>query len=115
MSVYHKKLCTNTHFYCPYYRILLEISQSKLVAPSIEVICLGILVDTVEKKPLSISSDKIQQIKTMCNSWVNKNIVPRTSSNHCYIGSLLYITKCIKPARFFFKSYVADIEITKPQ
>ena len=77
----------------------LEISESKLVQPSTQVICLGILVDTVNRT-ISIPPDKLQDIKNICKSWVNKTTCTKNQFQSL-LGSLLYITKCIKPARFF--------------
>ena len=77
----------------------LEVSDSKLVPPSTCVTCLGIQVDTVNKT-LSIPQKKLQEIKQRCKTWTQK----KTVTKHQYqslLGSLLYITKCIKPARIF--------------
>ena len=77
----------------------LEISKSKLVEPSTQVVCLGILVDTVNRT-ISVPPDKLQDIRHICKSWVYRKTCTKNQFQSL-LGSLLYITKCIKPARFF--------------
>ena len=77
----------------------LEISQSKLVPPSTQVVCLGILVDS-KARTISISPEKLQEIILMCRQWSTKNVVSKTQFQSL-LGSLLYICCCVKPARFF--------------
>ena len=77
----------------------LEVSDSKLVPPSTCVTCLGIQVDTVNKT-LSIPEKKLQEIKTLCQEWTHKTVVTK-QQYQSLLGSLLYISKCIKPARIF--------------
>ena len=77
----------------------LEVSDSKLVPPSTCVTCLGIQVDTINKT-LSIPQEKLQEIKQMCKTWTQKKTVTK-QQYQSLLGSLLYITKCIKPARIF--------------
>ena len=77
----------------------LEISKSKLVEPSTQVVCLGILVDTVNRT-ISVLPDKLQDIRHICKSWVYRKTCTKNQFQSL-LGSLLYITKCIKPARFF--------------
>ena len=73
----------------------LEVSQKKLVPPSTEVVCLGILINTVNKT-ISIPSEKLQEIKDMCETWKHTR-----TQLQSLLGSLLYITKCVRPARSF--------------
>ena len=77
----------------------LEVSQKKLVPPSTEVVCLGILINTVDKT-ISIPSEKLQEIKVMCETWKHKKSCTRTQLQFL-LGSFLYITKCVRPARSF--------------
>ena len=77
----------------------LEVSDSKLVPPSTCVTCLGIQVDTVNKT-LSIPQQKLREIKTLCQEWTHKTVVTK-QQYQSLLGSLLYISKCIKPARIF--------------
>ena len=77
----------------------LEVSDSKLVPPSTCVTCLGIQVDTIQKT-LSIPDEKLQEIKNTCKTWTHKNVVTKQQLQSL-LGSLLYISKCIKPARIF--------------
>ena len=77
----------------------LDISHKKLVSPATSVICLGILVDSVNKT-ISIPEPKLQEIIKTCKKWFLKTYCSKTELQSL-LGLLLYITKCVKPARFF--------------
>ena len=77
----------------------LEISQSKLIAPTSCAVCLGIEINTVTKT-LKIPSEKLQEIQQICSNFVFKSKVTKNQFQSL-LGSLLYITKCVQPARFF--------------
>ena len=77
----------------------LEISQSKLVPPTTNAVCLGIEIDTVERT-LQIPVEKLSEIHSICQKFASKSKVTKNQLQSL-LGSLLYITKCIKPARFF--------------
>ena len=77
----------------------LEISHNKLVAPATSAVCLGILVDSVNRN-ISIPHEKLQEIVKLCASWNNKKFCTKNQLQSL-LGSLLYITKCVRPARFF--------------
>ena len=92
--------------YHSYYQLLslleelgLEISQSKLVSPSTSVVCLGIQVNTVART-LSIPDEKLIEIKQLCEQWVHKKNCTKNQLQSL-LGSLLYITRCVRPARNF--------------
>ena len=76
-----------------------EVSQKKLVPPTSKAICLGIEIDVVNKT-LSIPPQKFEEIINICNMWAPKT---RATKNQLQslLGSLLYITKCVKPAGYF--------------
>ena len=58
----------------------LQVSKKKLVPPSTEVVCLGILINTVHKT-ISVPPEKLQEIKNMCNTWKDKkNMYQNTTS-----------------------------------
>ena len=77
----------------------LNISFIKLVSPATSVVCLGILVDSVNRT-ISIPDQKLQDIKNTCHKWASKTYGSKTDLQSL-LGLLLYITKCVKPARFF--------------
>ena len=77
----------------------LEISQSKLVPPSTSVVCLGIQVNTVART-LSIPDEKLAEIRQLCEQWVHKKNCTKNQLQSL-LGSLLYITRCVRPARNF--------------
>ena len=77
----------------------LTVSAKKLAPPSTRVTYLGILVDTTDFS-VSIPSEKLQVIKSMCVSWTTKSYCTKKELQSL-LGSLLYVTKCIKYSRFF--------------
>ena len=83
----------------------LAISPEKLVAPTTSAICLGILVDT-KARTISIPAEKFLEIKTLCSNWVFKKYATKNQFQSL-LGSLLYITKCVKPARLFLNRMLA--------
>ena len=78
----------------------LEVSQPKLIPPSTSVICLGIQVHTLECT-LSMPQEKLVEIKQLCNQWANKRTCTKNRFQSL-LGSLLYITRCVQPARSFW-------------
>ena len=83
----------------------LSISIKKLVPPSTRVTCLGIVVDTIEFTT-SIPVDKLLAIKQMCNEWTGKSVCKKKELQSL-LGSLLYVAKCVKYARFFLNRMLA--------
>ena len=77
----------------------LEISQSKLVPPTTTAVCLGIEIDN-SSRTLKIPDDKLLEILDICKKFASKVKVTKNQLQSL-LGSLLYITKCVKPARFF--------------
>ena len=51
----------------------LDISVKKLCPPNTRVVCLGILLDTINRT-MSIADNKLQEICNVCNSWSDKRI-----------------------------------------
>ena len=84
----------------------LEISQSKLIAPMTRAICLGIEIGTVNKT-LKIPTDKLHEILNICKTFSLKKRVTKHQFQSL-LGSLLYITKWVKPARFFLNRILRD-------
>ena len=66
---------------------------------STQVVCLGILVDTVHCT-VTIPPEKLHSIKQLCHSWSRKSTCTKTELQSL-LGSLLYVAKCIKYARVF--------------
>ena len=77
----------------------LEISRKKLVPPSTSMVYLGIHIDTINRT-LSIPDQKLAEIVDICKSWVSKTYCSKRQLQSL-LGSLLYISKCVKPAHFF--------------
>ena len=88
----------------------LDISENKLVAPSTSVVCLGILVDSVNRT-ISIPEEKLAEIVKLCNTWTDK-----TSCTKSQLQSLLgpgftavYHQVC-SSCPFLLESHAASIE-----
>ena len=77
----------------------LDISKEKLVPPTTSLICLGIQVDVVQKT-ISIPQDKLYQIHNDCKTWVGRTTCTKRQLQSL-LGSLLYITKCVRYSRYF--------------
>ena len=77
----------------------ITISSKKLVAPTTQAICLGILIDTVQGT-VAIPSEKLQDIKIMVKDWIGRKFCTKRQLQSL-LGTLLYIHKCVKPARCF--------------
>ena len=77
----------------------LDISSKKLHPPSTQAVCLGILFNTVDRT-ISIPPEKLQEIIDMCKNW-SKNATCTKNKLQSLLGSLLYVSKCVKPARVF--------------
>ena len=77
----------------------METSKEKLVSPTTSLICLGIQVDVVEKT-VSIPQSKLHQIHDDCKSWIGRKTCTKRQLQSL-LGSLLYITKCVRYSRYF--------------
>ena len=67
--------------------------------------CLGVLIDTVTGT-VSIPSEKLRQINDMVKEWITKKTCTKRQLQSL-LGSLLYIHKCVKPARAFLNRMLA--------
>ena len=76
-----------------------QISQKKLHPPTTQLNCLGIVVDTVEFT-VSIPTEKLQDILDTCCSWRERTHCNKKQLQSL-LGSLLYISKCVRTSRFF--------------
>ena len=76
-----------------------EISEKKLEPPTTCLNCLGIDINT-ESFTMSIPSEKLKDIWDMCLQWRHKAQCSKRQLQSL-LGSLLYISKCIKSSRFF--------------
>ena len=88
----------------------LDISHHKTVTPSTKVTCLGIEVDT-ENFTLSVPDGKLVEINNLIHNWFFKKTCTKTQLQSL-LGSLLYISKCVRHSRFLFKSYFRHFEKT---
>ena len=77
----------------------LEIRSTNLIKPTTSAIFLGIEIDSVNRT-LKIPDDKLTQTQQICKEYVSKSRVTK-NQYQSLLGSLLYIAKCVKPARFF--------------
>ena len=77
----------------------LDISVNKLQPPDTKVVCLVILFDTVNCT-ISIPDEKLAEVIHMCQVWTDKSVCNKRELQSL-LGLLLYISKCVKPARIF--------------
>ena len=77
----------------------LDISPNKLVPPSTLVTCLGIRIDSINKT-ISIPPEKLAEITQLCVQWSSKTYCVKRDLQSL-LGSLLYVSKCVKHSRFF--------------
>ena len=75
----------------------LTVSLKKLVEPSAQMVCLGVLIDT-ENATISILEVKLRQILEMVKDH-KKNCTKRQIQS--LLGLLLCVHMCIKPAHVF--------------
>ena len=87
----------------------LTVSPTKLVPPSTQVVCLDILVDIVNQS-ISIPSEKLNIIKGMCTQWSSKLTCSKRELQSL-VGSLLYVAKCVKYARFFLNRMLTLLRV----
>ena len=77
----------------------LPINSKNVEPPSQKITCLGIEIDA-KAGTLTIPDKKIQKIKTICHNWMFKSKASRSQLQKL-VGNLLYLHKCIPPARLF--------------
>ena len=83
----------------------LTISDSKLVPPSNQVMCLGVLIDK-ENGTVSISPDKLSQINDTVCQWMQR-VTCTKRQLQSLLELLLYVHKCVKPAKAFLNRMLA--------
>ena len=83
----------------------LEISQSKLVAPTSCAVCLGIEINTVDRT-LKIPQEKLQEIQNICLQFASKCRVTKSATVIVGITSLYHQ---VYQARSFFPQQNASI------
>ena len=77
----------------------LPVNRDNISAPVSKLVCLGIQVDA-RTGVLSIPQEKLGKIKNLCDQWQNKTFTTRNQLQKL-LGHLIYISRCIKPARLF--------------
>ena len=75
------------------------ISSSKLVEPSIEVTCLGIVINA-RRQTVSIPTDKHAEIIKKCKEIIQSTSVTKRAFQSL-LGSLMFVHKCVKSSRVF--------------
>ena len=83
----------------------LPISMEKLHSPCRSLTCLGIGINLVNNT-LSIEHSKLQDIYLECVKFNNKKYVTNKAFQSLF-GKLIYIHKCVSPARVFINHMLA--------
>ena len=85
----------------------LTISESKLVEPTTKAVCLGILIDTVQGT-VAIPPEKLEVVKQMVKDWRGRKWCTKRQLQSL-LGMLLYVHKCVKPARYFLNRMLTTL------
>ena len=88
-----------TYLYQLLQKLGFSISAKKLTPPGTQATCLGVMFDSV-KGTISIPPEKLQQILRNVTEWVGRKRCTKRQLQSL-LGQLLYVHKCIKPARIF--------------
>ena len=83
----------------------LPSNPDKQTSPCRKLTCLGIQID-LDAHTLSIHPDKLQSIYSSCLDVSIRRHLTRTQYQSL-LGKLLYIHKCVKPARTFINRMLA--------
>ena len=75
------------------HKLGLTISSKKLVPPAMQVMCLGVLIDTV-KGTIAILPQKLEQVNQAVSQWLGKDVASRHQLQSI-LGLLLYVHKCV--------------------
>ena len=97
-NIFHR-LCTLLN------ELGLPINHDKLTPPTKGLECLGIYID-IDNNTMSISEEKLGAIYTECLDVSTKSIISK-KKYQSLLGKLLYIQKCVKPARIFIDRILA--------
>ena len=82
----------------------LPMNIDKRSQPTRSLTCLGITID-LDNNSLSIDKDKLEEIYT-CNKVRSKHTISRKKFQSL-LGKLIYLHKCIVPARIFINRILA--------
>ena len=77
----------------------LPVNQQKVEPPSSVIVCLGIQINA-KTGVISIPDKKLQEIQEICKVWASKKFATKRQLQQL-VGKLLYIHRCIRPARLF--------------
>ena len=74
------------------------ISKSKLISPTTQCNCLGIIINTVDYT-LSIPDENLAEIMEKCDHIFHSNLITMKQLQSV-VGSLMFVHKCVKPTQF---------------
>ena len=102
-----------------FFRILESLLVSQNCPPSTKIMCLGIEIDSVQAT-LSVPDHKLQEILQSCKDFIKYKTFTKKQLQSL-IGSLMFIHKVVKPARYFVNRLLEtlrgmkDIERMNPE
>ena len=85
------------------------INLKKLMAPCTSLVCLVILINT-ETRTMSVPPDKLDNVINMCYQCQTKQFCSKRQLQSL-LGSLLYVSKCVRPARMFLNCMLMVLRI----
>ena len=87
------------------------ISISKLVSPSVEVTCLGIVINA-KSQTLRVPQEKLVEILKKCREIITSKVVTKNQFQSL-LGSLMYVHKCVRPTRIFTNRLLQSLREAK--
>ena len=88
-------------------QLIIDLGLGNLFEPQNCIPCLGINVN-VDTGIISIPDEKMIQINSKCSSFFGTKHTNKKSLQSL-IGSLLYVHKCVRPARLFVNRILATL------
>ena len=87
-----------------------------VVPPTTKAVCLGVEIDSINKT-IAIPDEKLKAIQQMLEDWRHKKYCSKHQLQ-TLLGNLLYIHKCVRPARMFLNRMLdllsANYEVHNP-
>ena len=87
----------------------LEINFDKVVSPSKVVTCLGVTIDIANNR-LSIAQEKIQRAISLISHATSRKVITKRELQSI-TGTLLYLHRCVHPARTFVNRTLALLRL----
>ena len=91
-------------------KVGLPINDKKVQKPGQQVICLGIEINA-KTSVLKIPENKMAEVRDMCHKWSTRTYASKRQLQKL-TGKLLYIHRCVRPARLFVNRILSLLRST---